>query len=203
MTFFVFTVNGHEHMSLEKVLRERKTSKVGPSGGIRAIDEKEYHPASSSRGRSPSESAYQTVAQLPVAPKVLFVEAVMTTPVTTVTPETLIAEALDQFHARNFRHMPVVLPEGRLVGIASERDILRYLAGKSPRDSVATNMETVMTPEVLTADIHTDVRHVARLFVERRIGALPVVSTGRLRGIITRGDVLRAVMRNFNMELWA
>ena len=114
----------------------------------------------------------------------------MTTPVTTVTPETLIAEALDQFHARNFRHMPVVLPEGRLVGIASERDILRYLAGKSPRDSVATNMETVMTPEVLTADIHTDVRHVARLFVERRIGALPVVSTGRLRGIITRGDVL-------------
>jgi len=56
---------------------------------------------------------------------------------------------------------------------------------------------------VLTASRDTDVRYIARLFVEQRVGALPIVSDGELQGIIAHGDVLSAVMRHFVLELWA
>lgn len=61
-----------------------------------------------------------------------------------------------------------------------------------------------MTSNVLSASSDTDVRYIARLFVENRIGAMPVVlKNGNLAGIITRSNILDAVMRHFNMELWA
>jgi len=59
-----------------------------------------------------------------------------------------------------------------------------------------------MTPEVLTASTDTDIRYIARLFVERRIGAMPIVRNNKLAGIITRSDILSAVMRHFNLEIW-
>ncbi|MFV2031347.1 MAG: CBS domain-containing protein [Gammaproteobacteria bacterium] len=60
-----------------------------------------------------------------------------------------------------------------------------------------------MKSPVLTASEDTDVRYIARLFVEQRIGALPIVADGELKGIVTRSDVLSAVMRHFVLQLWA
>ena len=59
-----------------------------------------------------------------------------------------------------------------------------------------------MKPRVLTANIETDVRHIVRLFIEQHIGAMPVMKAGVLEGIVTRSDVLRAVVRHFSLELW-
>ncbi len=60
-----------------------------------------------------------------------------------------------------------------------------------------------MTPRVLTASVDTDVRYIARLFAEQHIGAMPVAKEGELKGIITRSDLLGAVMRHYGLELWA
>ena len=64
-------------------------------------------------------------------------------------------------------------------------------------------IEQLMTQPVLAANVDTDVRYIARLFVERRIGAMPVAKEGQLMGIVTRSDVLGAVMRHYTLELWA
>lgn len=60
-----------------------------------------------------------------------------------------------------------------------------------------------MAPQVLTASIDTDVRHIARLFVEQHIGAMPIVKEEKLKGMITRSDVLGTVMRHYALELSA
>ena len=60
-----------------------------------------------------------------------------------------------------------------------------------------------MTPRVLTANVDADARYIARLFVEQRIGAMPVATDGVLQGIITRSDVLGAIMWHYVLELWA
>lgn len=133
----------------------------------------------------------------------------MTAPLVTSTAEATITEALRQFQVNAFRHAPVVSSADRLGGIVSERDILRYLAGLSagyqPRfpSSVDARVEEVMAPRVLTANVDTEVRYIARLLVEQRIGAMPVAADGVLRGIITCSDVLGAVMWHCVLELWA
>lgn len=209
MTFMIYGLNGHELMPLEKVFKERVVERTEAVAARRPLENTRDHSMSEQHDRRPSAAqAYRAVAQLPNRPAVLLAEQVMTAPVVTLTAEATISEALEQLRTNTFRHMPVVSSAGRLVGIVSERDILRHLAGLtegySPRllSSGSTQVEEVMTPQVLTANVDTDVRYIARLFVEQRIGAVPVATDGVLQGIVTRSDVLGAVMRHFILELW-
>jgi CBS domain-containing protein len=92
----------------------------------RPIEEQERHGASEQRDQPYSVAqACRAVEHLPANPPVLLAEQVMTVPVVTLTAEASITDALRQFHANAFRHVPVVSSAGTLVGIVSERDILR------------------------------------------------------------------------------
>ena len=211
MTLFaIYGVNGHEIMPLDKVFKNRIVEKSAAIAAARAINDREHPGASEQHDQQhPVEQAYRGVEQLPKSSPVLLAEQVMTSPVVTLTPDARITEALRQFQINAFRHIPVVSKAGILVGIVSDRNILRYLAGLSenyqqqPPHTDDARVEQLMTPQVLTASVDTDVRYVARLFVEQHIGAVPVVKEGELKGIITRSDVLRAVMRHYTLELWA
>jgi len=155
-----------------------------------------------------ARDAYQATKQLPQ--EKLLARQIMASPVLTLTPETTVDEAMTLFHARAFRHLPVVDGEvGRLLGMVSDRDLLHHLAGVTddyrrglPQSSVAP-VSLLMKSPVLTASVDTDVRFIARLFVERHIGAVPIIDDGQLVGIITRSDLLGSVMRHFVLELWA
>ncbi|HHH48904.1 MAG TPA: CBS domain-containing protein [Gammaproteobacteria bacterium] len=182
-----------------------KTEAVTPP---RAVDEDEQQQESPGR-RQQAVEAYQSVEQLPQSRAALHAEQIMRSPVVTLAPEASVDEALALFRRRQVRHLPVVSADGQLVGMVSDRDILGHLAGvtenyrrQDPQDG-STPVAGVMKSPVLTASPDTDVRYIARLFVEQRIGALPIVTDGELAGIIARSDVLSAVMRHYVLELWA
>lgn len=188
MTFMIYSLNGHERTPLEKLFKERVVETQSITAQ-RPIDERGHDDGSESHGRHPSGAhAYRMVEQLPTRPEVLLAGQVLTSPVVTLPPEATITEALQQFQANAFRHVPVVSSAARLVGIVSERDILRHLAGMTPG----------CQPQLPSTG---DVRYIARLFVEQRIGAMPVVADGVLQGIITRSEVLGAVIAVLRMEL--
>jgi len=73
-----------------------------------------------------------------------------------------------------------------LVGMLSDRDIVRCMCGSGSaclhcsKDKQEILIDSIMTSPVLTADINTDARHIARLFVERKIGAIPVMDENTL-----------------------
>ncbi len=210
MTFFVQGLNGHERMPLEKVFKEKVVEKTEAVTPPRAVDEKEQQqsPAENSRQHQAVE-AYQSIEQLSQSHAALHAEQIMSSPVATLDSEATVDEALTLFRRRQVRHLPVVSSGGQLVGMVSDRDILRHLAGVTenyrrqlPEDGDAP-IATVMKSPVLTASPDTDVRYIARLFVEQRVGALPIVTDGELTGIIARSDVLSAVMRHYVLELWA
>ena len=147
--------------------------------------------------------------QLPKTETALFAEQIMTTPVDALPLQAEVSDALEIFQARPFRHLPVVTDGNRLAGIVSDRDIMRYLGGFT-RDyhqqlphKANEGIEKLMQPRVLAASPNTDVRYIARLFVERHVGAMPIVTDEKLTGIVTRSDILSAVMRHFVLELWA
>tara|TARA_R110002110_G_scaffold12718_3_gene60866 strand:+ start:25737 stop:26330 length:594 start_codon:yes stop_codon:yes gene_type:complete len=196
-------------MPLDKVFKERKVEETETIAGSRPVQtRKERSGIEQSGSINIAAKAYDGVMQLPESPAVLLAEQLMSTPVITLSVDAPVTEALRQFQANAFRHLPVVSSVGKIVGMVSERDVLRYLAkvnrSNEPQASPAIDavISEVMSPYVLTANCDTDVRYIARLFVEQHIGAVPVTKEGELKGIITRSDVLIAVMKHYRLELW-
>ncbi len=210
MTFYVQGLNGHELMPLVKVFKDPVVQKIEAIVAKRAINDREHDINPKPNGqRSHAVQAYQVVKELPQGKTKVLAEQIMSSPVETLNPKSTIENALVLFRTKQVRHLPIISVDSVLVGIISERDVLRYLGGVPENDQQqekpnrGEQVSRLMTSPVLTASRDTDVRYVARLFVEQRVGALPIVSEGSLKGMITRSDVLTAVMRHFVLELWA
>ena len=154
--------------------------------------------------------SYHDIDELPGSNPGLTASQIMNTSVETLKGSDSIDDARLFFKNKKFRHIPVVTNDNVIEGILSDRDLLHYLSGlnddytkqKLPVTSVA-EVSQLMKTEVLSASADTDVRYIARLFFEQHIGAMPIVKDRKMIGIITRSDVLAAVMRNFILELWA
>lgn len=130
----------------------------------------------------------------------------MSSPVVHLHPESTVGEAWKMIANRRFRHLPVLSVDGALVGIISDRDLLR-VAGtpdRAPRSDVADRpVRLLMKTSVYSANPDTSVRAVARVMFEERIGAMPVVDeSGALIGLITRSDILRVLVNEAPMDLW-
>jgi acetoin utilization protein AcuB len=100
-------------------------------------------------------------------------------------------QALKRMRAGRLRHLVVVRAE-RVVGIVSDRDIAGLLVGNLRIDRT---IDQVMSRGVAVVAPETPVEDAAYLMRRRKIGALPVVSDGKLVGIVTVSDLLELVSR--------
>ncbi len=83
----------------------------------------------------------------------------------------------------------VVTAEGSMVGIVTERDVMRRVVAE-PRDSAATTVSEVMTSPVATCRPDTPLKECIGVMTRNRIRHLPVVDHQGVCGIITQGDIL-------------
>ena len=88
----------------------------------------------------------------------------------------------------------VVVDGGEVIGILTERDILRLVA-RRPDELQALEVGQVMTRDVIKLVPDDDLAHVMEVMTENRIRHLPVIEEGRLAGIVTIGDVVNAFRR--------
>ena len=94
----------------------------------------------------------------------------------------------------------------QLVGIVSERDLLTALNvdGGALRDVLARSVAQVMATPVVSAEPVTEIRRIARVLLDTGLSAVPVVNpVGELVGIVSRSDILRAVIGDPPLSLWA
>jgi acetoin utilization protein AcuB len=128
----------------------------------------------------------------------LRVRDVMSPSAVTIAPDAPLGAALTAMQAREIRHLPVVEPDGRLVGIVTDRDLRQATLARfrAVRDADRDLLvQDVMTCAVVTIEADAPMARAAALMYERRIGSLPVVEDGRLAGIVTERDLLRALIR--------
>ena len=125
------------------------------------------------------------------------VRDVMTTQVTTVAPETLVAEAIHLFGECNIRHLLVTDQEGKLAGVFSDRDALRQMARGC--DPFATRVAALMRQEPVTVAVDTTVQDAIELLSFHRINCLPVIDADRrVQGVLTTTDLLTTLYRVLN-----
>jgi CBS domain-containing protein len=118
--------------------------------------------------------------------------------VATITPETSVAGLLTELTVHNIGAMVVVSPDG-LVGIVSERDVVRKLhemGGEILRQPVSE----IMTTLVVTCTPDDSVDRLNALMTENRVRHVPVVVNGRLAGIVSIGDVVKTRMEELETQ---
>lgn len=142
---------------------------------------------------------------------------VMSRDLITVLPQTPLKEAIQLLAERRITGLPVVDEEDKLVGVISETDLMWQETGVDPPayimflDSViylqnpatyekelhkalGQTVGEVMTTNVITITPEKDLREAAKLMHEKHVRRLPVVDpTGKVIGILTRGDIVRTM----------
>ena len=129
----------------------------------------------------------------------MLVRRFMTSDVFTLSPDQTCHEALAEFQRRKIRRAPV-MDNGQLVGIVSERDLLHILPGtyaqassQAGEDTMALPVRHIMRTQVVTLGLNDHLAKAASLMLKNRIGGVPVVHDGKLKGIITESDVFKAL----------
>lgn len=128
----------------------------------------------------------------------MIVSDIMEREVVSVTPDTPLKEAFAKMSRARIRHLPA-LSGGRLVGIVSDRDIrLRAMQADGVEDEslvfsldLDTTVRDVMHKDPIVIGPDVDLREAIDMFVEEKVGAIPVVDEGdHLLGIIGYIDLL-------------
>jgi CBS domain-containing protein len=110
----------------------------------------------------------------------------------TIAPEAMVYEALKLMSEKEIGAL-LVLEQGRLVGIISERDYARkvILKGKS---SLETPVREIMTEKVVFVRPENTLEECMALMTDKRVRHLPVFEGGELRGVISIGDLVKATI---------
>ncbi|TCI02040.1 CBS domain-containing protein [Corallincola luteus] len=136
---------------------------------------------------------------------VYHVYQVMSRPVVSVTPDFSIERLFQTFEQYPYKLFPVVT--GNQLIAAISRAQLYHLMLTNPeaayRESTLAMLLDTGEQQVLTADPVTDIRRAARVMLEEKLEALPVVdSSGQVQGIISRTDILHCVVKDPPLSIW-
>jgi len=117
----------------------------------------------------------------------------MSTEVVTIGEDAPVAQLCDLLQAAHASGVPVLSSTGELVGIVSEEDILYGTMGVFDKDGSPVLVREIMTSPPVCATEDTDIQELSRLLWGMRIHRIPIVSEGRVTGIVSTLDIVRAV----------
>lgn len=107
-----------------------------------------------------------------------------------VEPECLVSKAAQILHDNRIGAALVRDKAGKVIGIVSERDIVRGVARYSGT-CLTMRVDELMTSPVVTCALDDSIDHIMELMTERRVRHLPVIDRGKLAGIVSIGDVVK------------
>jgi CBS domain-containing protein len=117
----------------------------------------------------------------------------MTTELITLLPTANLAEARELMHRHKIHHLPVVDDNNTLIGLVTLTNVLAATDSilRDPNNSIRAEdviVKDIMVTDVATVDERASLRQAALFLEKHRIGCLPVVTDGMLKGIITETD---------------
>jgi predicted transcriptional regulator len=117
---------------------------------------------------------------------------IMHKPVLATTPRASVRDVAAQIVLNGISGMPVAEKEGKVLGVITEADVLEALNNGERLEKLTA--EEIMSDDPVTVDTETPVEKVIQLLNEEGIVRIPVTEQGKLVGIISRCDVIKAVL---------
>ena len=142
------------------------------------------------RKRQQLESLFDIARQ--ASGETVAVGDVMTVGPTCISPSATLLELVKLFHAKEFRHPLVADADGRLVGVVSDRDVIRCFGpGRYPEERVLESVTAadIMSTDLVTISPEAPLAQAIELLCGFGINCLPVVEGGKVVGILTSTDL--------------
>ncbi len=117
---------------------------------------------------------------------------IMKSPVIATTPRASVRDIATQLVYNGFSGMPVTDPDGDVVGVITEADIIRVVTEGKQLETVTA--QDIMSTKPVTVGVETPLEGVMKLLKEYHILRVPVTDQGKLVGIISRSDVIKALL---------
>ena len=118
---------------------------------------------------------------------------IMNSPIIAASPKASAREVALYMLLGGFSGVPIADPDGALVGIVTELDLIRALRFGKSLDT--TLVSELMTENVLSVDVETEIDEIMELLDTEHILRVPVTRDGKIVGIVSRPDVLRAAVQ--------
>ncbi len=119
--------------------------------------------------------------------------------VVTIQPEAPVSLAVELFNEHDIGALIVVNSDDAVVGILSERDVVRRL--NQYESILDVSVQALMTPRVIVGRPNDDLISIVHTMTEKRFRHLPIVDNGRLIGMISIGDVVKAQRDQYRGEI--
>jgi CBS domain-containing protein len=119
--------------------------------------------------------------------------------VISIDSETTVSEAVSKLVQNNIGSLPVLDQSGSLVGVFSERDVLRVIHNRGEGFG-RMRVAEVMTARPVTCSLEDDVNDVMGKMSERHIAKVPVMSEDKLVGVVSVGDVIKVMYDKLHTE---
>lgn len=116
-----------------------------------------------------------------------------------INPDNSVFEAIEKMADKNIGAL-VVVEDGKLVGIITERDYRNKVILKG-RTSKTTKVKEIMSSDPITVEPSDSVETCMALMTNRKFRHLPVLEEGRLSGVISIGDLVKAVISKQEVEI--
>jgi len=208
--FHLFTLQGTRiDTTLERLPRTTRVHHTKSNNPVRKFNEGEfsgYDSASGGKEKLATEAYLETARNNNEGSPVYHASEIMSSPVITIEPEASAYNAWIRFMEKKVHHMPVVSENGKIIGIISDRDFLKkfIISNKKIETSGDFMIKDIMSTEVIAANTLTDIRRIAKAMLDHHIGAMPIIDDSGLPvGIITRTDILYAIIHHREIKFWA
>jgi len=207
--FHLFTLQGKRiDAQLEQLPKNLRVHHTKSNNRVRKFDESGSNSSDAGKGiGNYGAYIYKEASKIEYEKSPVFhASDIMSSPVFTIGDDAYVNDAWAEFVEKKVHHMPVLSGDGKLIGIVSDRDLLKKLIisdGKieTARDAVVRD---IMSTDVIATTPLTDIRRIAKAMLDRHIGAMPIVNEeGTIVGIISRSDILYAIIHNPELKLWA
>lgn len=206
----MFHIQGLDGMQfnipLEDLKNNEKIDRLTRSYTVRKIIDKKERQGGDARLTHAVRAYKDSIPVKNEREPLLHAYTIMKSPVITLDPDMTIGDAWNYLKEKGIGHMPVLSGEKKILGIMSDRDLLKCLCitDCGENDAATKTVRDVMTRKVITASRLTDIRRIAKAMFDNHIGTMPIVddNSGELMGIITRSDILYALVNYPPLSLW-
>lgn len=174
------------------------------------VQDQEYQNQHSSLDHSAltAQTAYQQQSvERPRQKPAVLAQDLMNSPVLSLPSDSRLLEAWNIMRHKDFHHIPITSLHGTLVGMVSYRDLLHHvpelITAADEQQASSRSVAEIMTSRVISATPTTEIREIARVMLEERIHAVPLIDhTRRVVGILSTRDLIRGIAHHGPLELW-
>ena len=151
-------------------------------------------------------NAYRKVANLDTSEPVYHVEDVMSREPVSINLDASIKDTYELLKDKKVNQIPVLSSSGTIVGVIGRRFILDLIVDDIERASevLERKLESISFDKVITVHPISDIRRVAKVMIDLRLNAVPVVNEfDTLVGVVSKTDIIEAVSHIPNFKLWS